>query len=135
MPQSVELLPLSVPYVDELPRLPESVVEFTDFVLRHVIARAPAQLDAEYMRESDCVPWTVQPTLLGNVGHETVAVCPRRWFRAVLARIGHHYMAGQVYYGFAWRSLICGESNVKAFFFLGNSSDTGYWVRITSRCR
>jgi hypothetical protein len=86
---------LTVPKVESYPEQSTDeipVVRIAGFLLTALLGSSARVLRA---RDSggETVAWIV--------GEEVVAHTPRRFFRSMLAHFGAHYMAGQLYAGYA----------------------------------
>jgi hypothetical protein len=129
------LPPLEVPDI-AAPELgsPNYIVDFTDYILGQLI-QASAEVvvvDASGDRSHPDVEWRLRHALEADGETVVIGSCPRRLFRHILARIGHHYMGGQLYCGFAVRTLIIKGTAFTAYFYLGNCGLTGYWTKIAA---
>ncbi|MDB5294217.1 MAG: hypothetical protein JWO31_200 [Phycisphaerales bacterium] len=54
-------------------------------------------------------------------------------FRTALARIGHHYMGGQLYGGASQVILSVDGRRYAAAFYMANDAWRGYWLRVYAR--
>lgn len=108
-------------------------VSFANHLFARLVIDSPADIDVRHPEvETDEVAWLLQKS--SQEGPATViATCPSTMFRAVLARIGAHFMEGQLYCGFASRVMRLGGHHARCFIYLGNCSDTGFWMKAYSR--
>ena len=123
--------PIEIPLVDA-PVDDSDPVAFVDYVLGQLIATAPASIESSHNPSSnhENVDWRITAP---NKTNTVFAKNLRRRYRHALARIGHHYLNNQLYCGFANCVLTFGEHRALCFIYLGNCSDTGFWLRAYSR--
>lgn len=128
---------LDVPEVTYLPELSGNVedpVSFADMVLTAALRWDSALLYAEHpWRENDgSISWRIQPRDRTIVSREVeIGISPSLGsFRSVLARFGHHYMADQLYNGYALRWLRQHSITRRCQIYMSNTGLSGYWIRV-----
>ena len=125
---------LDVPEVKQLPELSaneEDAVAFADMVLTSLLGYDSALLYAEHTEPGSSVSWRIEPRNEAVPTHDIeVAISPSRSFRSVLARFGHHYMGGQLYNGFAGRSLRQRGRVYRCHIYMSNGGPSGFWIRV-----
>jgi len=109
-------------------------VSFTDLVLAQLVIHAPASVESILPASptGESVSWRMT-RLTGNDNSTEIANSHSRIYRAILARLGHHYMDDQLYCGFTTKVLRYNGDSARCFIYIGNCSDTGFWVRAFSR--
>src|SRR5262249_42478353 len=105
------------------------VVACVDHLLTVLCREAPALLHAEWEHRRGEARWFLRPRSAGEEkDRELLVMASGGLFRSLLARIGYHYMGGQLYGGY--RVILLEQSGraFKAIFFLSNLSQSGYWL-------
>jgi len=107
----------------------KSIEDAVDWLFSKVLLCSPCAVEAELGEANEPVIWKKQ-----NQKNSIFWECFSRHFRSILARVGNHYLDGQLYEGFGVVDLSLGENlechTVRIFF--GNHSLTGYWIKIFS---
>jgi hypothetical protein len=128
-----DLPTIDVPFIQEVPAAVDAVA-FADYLLGQLIAHSPASIEASHdgTHSDEQIPCNLSFARQGAPRSLKITELPKRHFRAVLARIGHHYMGDQLYFGFANRTLKCDEHEASCILYLGNCSQTGFWIKMFS---
>jgi hypothetical protein len=125
--------------VPEVVKLPEgstgagNVSQFADLMLTSLLSCAPSILHAEHEPGKPAVTWFVRELLRGveqpavSVGSTDFAP---GYFRAVLARFGHHYMGDQLYGGHTTCVLRQRGREHRCRIYMSNNGQSGFWIRI-----
>jgi hypothetical protein len=126
---------LDVPEVRQLTDLSTNectVVAFADMVLTSLLGHDNALLRAEHTASDSSVSWYIQPRDRAVAAHEIeVGISPSlSSFRSVLARLGHHYMSGQLYNGYALRFLRQHGRVHRCHIYMANEGQSGFWIRV-----
>jgi hypothetical protein len=108
---------------------PDDVVAVVDYVIATACSMAPSHLTARRQGSgSSDVSWLI--TRGSTAGPEELCRSPSELFRSCLARIGAHYLEGQLYGGYGRRWLRVGGSYYAAAVYLSNEALSGFWVDI-----
>ena len=105
----------------------DSIENSVDCLRAKILEHAPCAVEAELEEGKQTVIW--KERLRGDNFFWELS---SRHFRSVLARIGNHYLDGQLYEGFGVVELgFENESKCQPLrIFFGNHSLTGCWIRI-----
>jgi hypothetical protein len=105
----------------------DSIENVVDCLLAKVLEHAPCAIEAQLEEGNPMVTWREK-----TKGDEVFWELSARHFRSILARIGNHYLDGQLYEGFGVVEVgFEDESNCQPVrIFFGNHSLTGCWIRI-----
>ena len=107
------------------------VVASVDHLLTVLCRAAPALLHAEWAPEPGEARWLLRDRSAVTGPDVEVGVSRSgSAFRALLARLGHHYMGGQLYGGYQIARLEQAGRAFKGIFFLSNLAQSGFWVRV-----
>ena len=121
--------PLDIPALLEIPDpapLDENPVATADFLMTALLLKQPAMLHSEFQDGEG--RWLVRD---GARQEECVATSKSIGeFRSVLARLGHHYMGGQLYGGHTRRTVTQRGRQFTCEIFMSNQSATGFWIRV-----
>jgi len=127
---------LDVPEVTKMPELAANEgnpVAYADMVLTSLFSHTPALLHAEYRPRDTDVTWFVRP-IRGETEQQDVPVAvmgfSSGYFRAVLARFGHHYMVGQLYSGHSVCILRQASREHRCYIYMSNNGQSGFWIRV-----
>ena len=129
------LPPLTVPPIEIMPVQSGNhfdVVSMIDYLIGQLIAVQPAVLDHPLPLNSDIVEWEIRFRTDRDIDTKTIATTSRRHSSGLLARVGHHYLDGQLYGGHAVRHLTCNGITADCHIHLGNSSQSWRWLRIVA---
>ena len=101
-----------------------------DYVIGTACSMAPARVTARAQSElqSTDTIWVIAKG--GSEKTEELCRYPSELFRTCLARIGHHYLDGQLYGGYGRRWLRVDGENYAAAIYLSNEGFSGFWVDI-----
>jgi hypothetical protein len=119
-----------VPASAECPE-PFAPTPFVDYLLNAAVAGGgPSYLHAE-LSSGAATRWFVREEPATAAGDERVlaAVPGEGACRAALARVGHHYMGGQLYGGASELVLVIGGRRHMAAFYMANDAWRGFWLR------
>ena len=130
------MITLDVPEVTKAPEgRPDAgnVSFFADMMLTSLFKCAPSILHAEHEPGKSSVTWFVRGLLRG-VEQPAVSVGSSDfisgYFRAVLARFGHHYMGDQLYGGHTTCVLRQRGREHRCRIYMSNNGQSGFWIRI-----
>ena len=117
---------------DELPA--DDVVGVVDWLLGEAIDASPSVLKAEIpigeMSEGDPVYWRLIEQHSPETSKVVMSTHGKSTFRALLARIGAHYLDGQLYHGHALVTVNYRGDDYQGYIYMGNCSHTGFWAKI-----
>lgn len=128
-----------VPEFRTMPEIPEEhgstpLFAFINVVLTSLLNHAPAMVHAEAQDEDQKQPivWFIRP-LKADPEQKSLPIAAsgsRSYFRASLARFGHHYMQGQLYNGYSLVHLRQGGFTYRTYIYMSNGGAPGFWIKI-----
>jgi hypothetical protein len=110
---------------NDYPESPPSIEECVDALFAKILQCSPCTVEAEMRSGDSSIQWKRI-----DAADEIIWECSARHFRSVLARIGFHYIQGQVHEGFGIAEVRFKDESHQVRIYLGNNALTGYWTRI-----
>ncbi|MGJ8651203.1 MAG: hypothetical protein ACSHX4_12665 [Opitutaceae bacterium] len=129
---------ITIPNIAENPLKSSSengIVDLADYLFGLFLSISPSAAHAELKVNEESAEWTVSSDRLApeKIKEISETSIPKRYFRPYLARVGHHYLDGQVYSGSKKMNVSYENRIFELSIELENQNSTGYSVHIETK--